>query len=109
MMSERPASIVESDYFTAHVPEHKLERILAAVQTPRHAALLAEAHGHARFAAWLLLADIWLRRRIGVVHSDLADYSWFDDYAAGVHPTSAGADALSRDDIAVLLGDPASE
>lgn len=62
MMSESPAPIVESDYFTAHVPEHKLERILAAVQTPRHSALLTEVHGNARFAAWLLLADIWLRR-----------------------------------------------
>jgi hypothetical protein len=65
---------------------------------------LREQAALAFFGAWLYLVDLFLRKRVGVTHADLADYRWRDEYAAGTPPREAALETLSRDDAGWLLG-----
>lgn len=64
---------------------------------PRYADVLQEAHGDLGFALWLALVDRRLAR-LGVSHSDLADFNSRDLYEAGVSPREGALECLQGDD-----------
>lgn len=47
------------------------------------------------FAKWLVLVDVALVSRVGMVSGDLADWNWRDAYDDGYTPSDAVTDALA--------------
>jgi len=64
---------------------------------PRYADVVKEAHGDLGFALWLALVDKRLSR-LGVSHSDLADFNSRDCYEAGDSPKEGAQECLEGDD-----------
>jgi hypothetical protein len=80
--------------------------ISAVLNDERGQLYVNHAHGDRGFAAWLLVADVTCRRRLGVSIFDLADWTWRDAYDSGEHPGAAVRQALRDDDtFAMFLGD----
>jgi|GEM_PF-2851527 len=84
----------------------KREKLLAEVREGKLTAYRDLACGDEAYGAWLFLVDLYLRRRYGITHSDLADFTWRDEYRNGASPRSAATDALEADDLGqMMVGD----
>jgi hypothetical protein len=80
--------------------------VAAVLESERGHEYLSCAGGDREFAAWLLVADVICRRRVGVSIFDISDWAWRDAYDDGQAPAAALRDALTADDTtATLLGD----
>ncbi|WP_460532234.1 hypothetical protein [Flindersiella endophytica] len=58
---------------------------------------LAEASGDTDYAAWLILADVFLIQRFAIGYRDIADQRWRAAYESGTHPHRAALAALQTD------------
>lgn len=59
---------------------------------------LAEANGDTDYAAWLILADVFLIQRFAIGYRDLAYQGWRTAFESGTHPHRAALAALRADD-----------
>lgn len=79
--------------------EADVERMLEEL-TPESQRYVDEyAHGHKRFGLWLHLVDRQLRRKVGLTHRDLVDWTWRDAFEDGLTPREAALEALENDDL----------
>ncbi|MFE5339762.1 hypothetical protein ACFQ80_06055 [Isoptericola sp. NPDC056578] len=51
------------------------------------------------FGAFMYLVDLYLRRRYGVTHADLADFDWRAEHVSGNSPADAANAALAAEDL----------
>lgn len=77
------------------------EAVLKATDDLRthHPDLIEQAGGNVRLALYLKLVDRTLVRLVGVMHRDLADFSWADAFESGTRPRDAAMEALEADDV----------
>jgi hypothetical protein len=77
-------------------PEKQL-KALDTILRPRYAEYVKEASGDLAFALWLALVDKHLSR-LGVSHSDLADFNSRDAFEGGTSPKEGAQECLEGDD-----------
>jgi hypothetical protein len=49
------------------------------------------------FDDWLRYVDMHMVRAVGLNHRDIADWTWYDAYEAGVSPVDAAREAIEAD------------
>lgn len=67
--------------------------------------LVEQAGGDVHLALYLLLVNRLLWRKVGVRHSDLADFAWAESLAAGDTPADAANRALRAEGIDAVVYD----
>lgn len=56
------------------------------------------------FEQWLRRVDGAMSVMVGLTHSDIADWNWYDAYESGETPRVAARQALAEDDTFSALG-----
>lgn len=90
-------------WLNTNLDSTKREKLLAEVREGRLTAYRDMAHGDESFGAWLFLVDHYLRKTFGVVHADLSDFTWRDEYLGGASPRDAAREALENDDLGQMM------
>lgn len=90
----------QTDYLSTLEPVKVQTAIKKLQSTPSGQEYIkTNAQGNVRFALWLRLVDVWIGRRIGLTHRDVADWTWRDAYDEGLSPGTAATEALRTDQL----------